>query len=75
MPANEVERILDDRQRLESQEIHFEQPEVVERVTSVLCDDLFFLVSRERDVLVKGAVTDDDAGRVDARAARKPFED
>ena len=50
--ANEREGVLDHRQRFEPKEIHFEQPEIVERIHRVLAHDVVALhIAAERDVV------------------------
>ena len=73
--SDQRHRVFDHGQRFQPQKIHFQQPEVVQRIHRILADDVVaFDVAAERDVFGKIAITDDNAGRVHAGIARKSFQ-
>ena len=73
--VDEFDGVLDEREGLQTQEIHLQQAEIVQRTARVLGDDLLPLVPGERDVFVEIPVADDDAGRVHPRVAGEALED
>jgi hypothetical protein len=64
---DEPQRVLDDGEGFEAEEIHLEQAEFAERVHRVLGDDAAVVVEGERHVVGQVVVGDDDAGGMDAR--------
>ena len=67
---DQLQRVLDDGERFQAEEIHLEQAEFAERLHRVLGDDAAVVVRGERDVIGQVVVGDDDAGGVDAGLAR-----
>ena len=72
---DEPDGVGDDGQRPEPQEVHLEEPELLDRAHRVLGDDLLALgIAVERDVLHQGLVGDHHPGRVLAGVAGQPLE-
>ena len=72
---NQPHRVFNHGQRLESEEIHLEQTEIVQRSHRILTDHVVaFHVTTERDVIGQIAIRDDNAGRVHPGIARQTLE-
>ena len=69
-----AERIFDDRQRRQPQEVHLEQPHRLEAVHVVLGDDFVFVRLVDRNQRLERLRGDHDAGRMHGRVARHAFE-
>ena len=79
-----LQRVVDDRERRQAEEVHLEHARLLERVHVVLRDDRRVSSSpaagalrrlrADGHVLVERAGRDHDAGRVHAGVARQPFE-
>ena len=67
-------RVADDRQGLETQEVHLQQAEVADRAHGVLGDDPALVVLLERQQVHQRLGPDDHAGRVHAHAAGLVFQ-
>ena len=65
--ANQTERILDDGERLQPEEIYLEQTEIVQWSHWILADHVVaFYVASEGNVVGQIPISDDNSGRVDA---------
>ena len=65
---DEIERVLDDRQRLQPEEVHLQQAEVAQRIHRVLRDDFVRVrAGGERHNIRERLRADDHAGRVRRR--------
>ena len=73
-PPDQFDRVIDDRQRLESEEIHLEHAELGERAHGVLGHHFLLIAAGERHVDVEVGRTDDDPGGVHAGPAGQSFE-
>ena len=58
---------LNDREVSQTEEVHLEEPELLDEAHVVLGNDLAMVAALERDVLDQGVGPDNDAGRMDAR--------
>ena len=73
--VDQLHGVVDDGERLQPEEIHLQHPEIRQRLPWRTATTMPpSLRARERDVFRKIAIADDDARRVDAGAAREPFE-
>ena len=66
--------VADDRQGLETQEVHLQQAQVADRPHGVLGDDAAVVVLLERQQIHQGLGSDDHAGRMDADAPGLVFQ-
>ena len=72
-PAHVVDRLREDRQRAQPEEVHLEEADLLEDVHRVLRRDVVAHLV-ERDVLLERGVRDHDAGGVLARVAVEPLQ-
>ena len=69
-----LDRVADDGQRLQPEEVHLQQAEITDRAHRVLRDDAAVVIKLERQIIDQRLRTDDDARRVDRAVARQVFE-
>ena len=72
--ADEPDRDVDDRQRLQAEEVELDQARLLDLVLGELGDDLALGAARARHVLPQRLLGDDDAGGVHAGVAVEPLE-
>ena len=71
---DKFERVVNEREGSETEEVHLEKPKLLETIHVVLCDDFLFVGAVKRDQLLQRMWRDDDAGGVHAGIARHAFE-
>src|SRR5262249_37330274 len=71
---DESKRILDNRECLETEEIHLQQAQFGQRPHSILGDKLVVVPSTKRNVIVQGAVTNDNTCCVNAGIPSQAFQ-
>ena len=71
---DQLQRVLDDGQRFQAEEIHLEQAEFAERLHRVLRDDAVVIVQRQRHVIGQVVVGNDHARGMHAGLARDALE-
>ncbi len=73
--VNQGQRILNDGQRFQSEEIHFQEAQIIERSHGVLADHVVaFHVATKRDVIRQVAIRDHHSRGVHTGIARQAFE-
>ncbi len=73
-PVDQLDRVVDDGERGEAEEVELDQPRLLHLVLGELGDQLAVLAAAERHVLPERLLADDHAGGVHAGAARQPFQ-
>ena len=69
-----VHRVLDDRQGAQSQKVHFQQPQLLDRGHGKLCRDRAVTPARQWHKLVRRLLADHNARSVHRRVTRKSFQ-
>jgi hypothetical protein len=70
----ELERVVDHRQRAQSEKVHLEKTHLLDDAHVVLRDDFVLVRAEERDVVADRLGCDDDARGVHPGVAREPLE-
>jgi hypothetical protein len=74
--VNQSQCILNDCQRFQSEEIHFQEAQIIERSHGVLADHVVaFHIAAKRDVIRQVAIGDHHSRGVHTRIARQAFQD
>ena len=72
-PMNHFFRVRDDSQVAQAEEVHFQQPKLLQRHHGILCDRLA-VIHRKRDVGINRVLRNDNARRVGGGVARHAFQ-